>query len=88
MGASDPMEPDTSMTQQISRGARFPGCLAERGPGLLGGVTVIRTCLDSSSADRARETESDNFEAAGATKVSAEAAASMCIVEIQVLGNF
>src|SRR6202035_5170666 len=53
MGASLPIEPETSITQHMSNGVRFPGFLEDISSGLIGGVTDIKTCLALASAERA-----------------------------------
>ena len=60
MVASEPIDPDTSITQQMSRAARaIPGLvpsldLAAAADGLAGGTTEKRTCFCSESVERAR----------------------------------
>jgi hypothetical protein len=54
MGAALPIEPDTSITQQISNGARLEPW-PNLSTGFLGGVIVTRTCLASTSADIVRD---------------------------------
>src|SRR3984957_19968200 len=62
IGASVPIEPDTSITQHMSIGGRFPSLPC----GLSGGVTETKSCLASGSAERTRESEESN---SGATAV-------------------
>jgi hypothetical protein len=50
------IEPETSMTQQMSSGARRPTDFSELAAGHGGGVTVMRTLLSTGSEER--ETES------------------------------
>ena len=60
MVASEPIDPDTSITQQMSSAARaIPGLvpsldLAAAADGLAGGTTEKRTCFCSESEERAR----------------------------------
>jgi hypothetical protein len=62
IGASVPIEPDTSITQHMSIGGRFPSLPC----GLSGGVTESKSCLASGSAERTRDSEESN---SGATAV-------------------
>jgi hypothetical protein len=55
------IEPETSMTQQMSNGARRP---TELLPNVGGGVTVMRTALLSGSEDRETESVSSVTDAA------------------------
>jgi hypothetical protein len=57
IGASEPIEPDTSITQQIFNVARFVVELWYKLIGCLGGVRVMRSLLDSGSAEREIATE-------------------------------
>jgi hypothetical protein len=63
MVASVLIDPDTSMTQQMSNGARLPGPFSEADAGSVGGTTVTSTCLASGSAERLIVGEFDVFNA-------------------------
>lgn len=52
------IEPETSMTQQMSSGARRPTDFSELAAGCGGGVTVMRTLLSTGSEEREMESMS------------------------------
>jgi hypothetical protein len=83
IGASEPIEPETSITQQMSNGALFAGESLMELLGCLGGLRLIRSLCDLRSVER----ETATIAAVGSTTVDIDETEVAGLLICMVVGD-